>query len=1199
MSRSQWLYLGAILCSLIFVLLHPLANTKIALVIAVITQVYLPGLLLARALDRLENHPIMRLLWILGCGLSLTVCLGAAARFLQVSIPAYLLLLHAIMLLLALRPAPVPARPHWRPAIRQLPLYGLLILCCLIVLAVGTERSRFRFNGFEDQTVFVSLAGWLANNPDDPSLIDRRIGVLNPDRRWETDGWTYTHAAWVWSSGVPAADLIWYDLTPLFIWVVPLTMFGLAYTLTRRESAAVWTAAALTLAGLLTLDGLVYNPTVIAYGQFAVFQVNVLRAFSTALMLPLALMVALRYLRDTQKRGLLMIFLAGLALATMHPRQIVIFQVSVGATAALWWLARPTRRRLRAGALLLIVLVSLLALPFIQRINRPSAIERTQRIERTALETDEQAENTQAEPPPSLIVLDDLPLIRSAYIMNPQTIFYHPVIILATLIGLGAVWWWRKSLAAQYIFASTAMMLVIFFIPGVTQLVASVISLTLLSGMIFLLPLAVSLGLALDALLRRIHTAAQPVTAVVTGLVMLALLFEPFPIPASARDQLHASNTIQAVRDIQPFDHALLAELARVLPADQRSVFMAPDHVANYIIESIPHTLIMGGRASSNRSHPANARFFNQPGRGLRGIFPWLDTTDLQAMTEYGVTHIVIQASDSRLPQLIMQPERFEQIGQAVGFFIFAVKNTAPDTLDARFKAMNDLYSTLQFPRWQPDGFQLPRPADPDPWRELAAAWETEAESDTVRYGLAFTYVMMGEDEKALPLWETLHSDYPDIALLADAFAHTRRLLDSSPAAIEPLLTALNGDSETARVLAAHTLLSETFLYLLTSEQITQALSVIEAEALLWFQLAEFDQHRQVRERAALMLSTGHNEAAMSMIKRLPAVEISPEDMVLLAEIELAQGDTEAAITTLQPATDPGWYAPNAQIHPDRWEVNSAAQLDNLLTSSKQLPEDHVSPVAITESGQLFAMQPAVTQEDSRLTVTATFNNPYPVSYPVQIWWVQVTNSDTSQHYATAEIEAAFAEPLLTRASITLDLPDDLPEFTSALIFIEPLYNDAVTYPSLIVPAVLNPPDAARKPESAINTAYSFGEAITLDSYTLAYETGEIVLTLYWQTSQPLDEDYQVFVHLLDNSGTPIAQDDAAPVNNRYPTSQWRANTLIADPHTLALPDSLPAGNYPLRIGLYRLTDQIRLPIIPADERIDNDALLLEEVTLP
>ncbi|MBZ0297656.1 MAG: hypothetical protein K8L99_34180 [Anaerolineae bacterium] len=1201
MNRNQWLYLGTVILSLAWALLHPLSGTKIALVLVIITQLYLPGLLLARALGRLESHPIMRLLWILVGGLSLTVCLGAAARFLQVSIPLYLLVLHAIMLLLALRPAPAaPVDARWRLSRRDLPLYGLLVLSCVIVLLVGIDRNRFRFNGFEDQTVFVSLADWLANAPDDPGLLDRRIGVVNPDRRWETDGWTYTHAAWVWSSGVSAADLIWYDLTPLFMWLVPLVIFGLAYTLTRRESAAVWSAAMLTLAGLLTLDGLVYNPTVIAYGQFAVFQVNTLRAFSTALMLPLALMVALSYLRDTQRRDLLLIFLAGLALATMHPRQIAIFQISIGATAVLWWLSQPTRRRLLNAALLLVVLASLLVLPFIQRLNRPGAIERTQRIERNALNTDDSGEETEANAPDSLLVLENLPLLGSTYIMNPRTIFYHPLIILATLIGLGAVWWWRRSLAAQYLFASTAAMLVIFFVPGVTEVVAGIISLILLSGMIFLLPLALSLGLALDALLRQLRQSiAQPTAAFLAGLTMLALIFEPFPITASARDQIYASNSIQVTRDIQPFDTALLAELARVLPADQRSILMTPDHVANYIIESIPHTLITGGRASSNLAHPANARFFTQPGRGLNGIYPWLDSTDLDALREYDVTHIVIQASDSRLPQLLMQQERFVRIAQAAGYLIFAVRDTQPDTLDERFAAMNERYRLLEFPRWQPEGFALPLPADPDPWRELAQAWEAEPESDRARYGLAFTYVMMGEDEKALPLWQVLHEAYPDVTLFTDAVAHTRRMLDSSTAAVEPLLTALESDSAVTRIMVARSLLSETFLYLLNDEQIAQVLAVTQAEPLLWHQLAEFDQYRQVRERAALMLSAGQYDAAAAMIQRLPAVEISPDDLALLAEIDLVQSQRDAALVALSPATDPDWYAPNAQIHPDRWEINNAAQLYTLLTDQATPSDNHVSPTVIADSGQLFVLQPSITQDGSRLTVTATLNNPYPGFYLVQTWRVQVTNLDASQHYAEAQADVNFDAPLLTRANLTLNLPADLPALTPALVFIEPRHNDAVTYPTWTLPLVLNPPATAEKPADAIDMNTTFGESITLDSYTLAYNEDEIALTLYWKASQPLSEDYQVFVHVLDANGTPIVQDDAAPVNNRYPTSQWRANTLIADPHMLALPDSLPAGSYDIRIGFYRLSDETRLPISPADERVANDTLRIETITLP
>src|SRR5690606_38193807 len=136
----------------------------------------------------------------------------------------YLGLLHALMLGLAVLPVNTTNEEAdtWRLSWRKLPLYVLVMACCLVVVGVS-YNSRYRFYGFEDQVIFTSHVSWLANNPGDapadlPLRSRQASGLEWNDTRFDTDGWTYTHAAWVWTSGVSASQLIWYDLDPLFLW---------------------------------------------------------------------------------------------------------------------------------------------------------------------------------------------------------------------------------------------------------------------------------------------------------------------------------------------------------------------------------------------------------------------------------------------------------------------------------------------------------------------------------------------------------------------------------------------------------------------------------------------------------------------------------------------------------------------------------------------------------------------------------------------------------------------------------------------------------------------------------------------------------------------------------------------------------------------------------------------------------------------
>ena len=110
-----------------------------------------------------------------------------------------------------------------------------------------------------------------------------------------------------------------------------------------------------------------------------------------------------------------------------------------------------------------------------------------------------------------------------------------------------------------------------------------------------------------------------------------------------------------------------------------------------------------------------------------------------------------------------------------------------------------------------------------------------------------------------------------------------------------------------------------------------------------------------------------------------------------------------------------------------------------------------------------------------------------------------------------------------------------------------------------------------------------FGDSVVLDGYDLA-RRGDgseqaLDVTLYWRRVGPLSQDWTVFVHLLDEVGNLVAQDDQQPVRGNYPTSFWDMEEPIADAHSLVLPASLPPGRYNLHVGLYLLDSEERLPV--------------------
>ncbi len=110
-----------------------------------------------------------------------------------------------------------------------------------------------------------------------------------------------------------------------------------------------------------------------------------------------------------------------------------------------------------------------------------------------------------------------------------------------------------------------------------------------------------------------------------------------------------------------------------------------------------------------------------------------------------------------------------------------------------------------------------------------------------------------------------------------------------------------------------------------------------------------------------------------------------------------------------------------------------------------------------------------------------------------------------------------------------------------------------------------------------------FGDQIELTGARLYPSTlragGPLCVELNWHPLKALVDDYTVFIHLVDPNGQVVAQTDLQPQGGFAPTSQWAAESTQVDRHGLILADNLPAGDYTVRLGLYRSADQAPLRV--------------------
>ncbi|MBI2861225.1 MAG: hypothetical protein HYX89_00230, partial [Chloroflexi bacterium] len=130
---------------------------------------------------------------------------------------------------------------------------------------------------------------------------------------------------------------------------------------------------------------------------------------------------------------------------------------------------------------------------------------------------------------------------------------------------------------------------------------------------------------------------------------------------------------------------------------------------------------------------------------------------------------------------------------------------------------------------------------------------------------------------------------------------------------------------------------------------------------------------------------------------------------------------------------------------------------------------------------------------------------------------------------------------------------------------------------------------------------FTLGDEITLLGYDRSggIRGGQpLALVLYWQALQRPKEDYTVFVHVLDDKGAVVLQQDQYPVGNRYPTSLWDAGEMVADTYVFSLPQQLAHGRYAIEVGMYRLATLQRLPVLGAQGPLAENRIMLEPLVV-
>ena len=134
--------------------------------------------------------------------------------------------------------------------------------------------------------------------------------------------------------------------------------------------------------------------------------------------------------------------------------------------------------------------------------------------------------------------------------------------------------------------------------------------------------------------------------------------------------------------------------------------------------------------------------------------------------------------------------------------------------------------------------------------------------------------------------------------------------------------------------------------------------------------------------------------------------------------------------------------------------------------------------------------------------------------------------------------------------------------------------------------------------EARVAAEANFGDQLSLDAYGVSrrrIEEGQALgVGLAWRTLQPLGQDYQVFVHLVDGQGRIWGQGDGSLADEgQTRASAWEQGVSHLCRYLVAPETNVPAGLYWLLVGIYRLEDLTRLPMLGPDGEPLGDAFTI------
>jgi hypothetical protein len=139
--------------------------------------------------------------------------------------------------------------------------------------------------------------------------------------------------------------------------------------------------------------------------------------------------------------------------------------------------------------------------------------------------------------------------------------------------------------------------------------------------------------------------------------------------------------------------------------------------------------------------------------------------------------------------------------------------------------------------------------------------------------------------------------------------------------------------------------------------------------------------------------------------------------------------------------------------------------------------------------------------------------------------------------------------------------------------------------------------NAEELPTSRQGSAYVIDQAIGLNQVIISTPApGDMIVTLVWQSLQPVIYDATVFVHLLEAKGDLLAQVDRQPLDGQFSTSYWLPGQVVTDTVSLSRANGHHDGPLMLTVGMYTWPSLERLEVLDSSGTLQPDNVIAIDI---